>query len=100
MKHQDSLSKELALWRIEPPRNPAFRPAVWSRLKAGSLETGLLQYMRQHVMLSACALAFSVSLGMYAGHLGASARSQRDRLVLADTYLASIDSMLVVDKAN
>ncbi len=100
MNHQDPLSKELALWRIEPPRDPAFRPAVWSRVRARGFETGLLQYIRQHVMLSACALAFSLSVGLYAGHLGASARSERDRLVLADTYLASIDSMLIVDKAN
>ena len=44
----DALSRLLAAWRVAPPPQPNFRPAVWQRLRRQSRETWA-GYVRAHL---------------------------------------------------
>ena len=86
----DSLSRTLADWRVEPSANPNFRPAVWARIRDRSRETWTT-YVRSHLaawgVATACVVALSSWAGLTAGK--AKLEAARDEMVVA--YLVELD---------
>ncbi|HYD85420.1 MAG TPA: hypothetical protein VEA63_15245 [Opitutus sp.] len=90
LEPDDTLARALADWRIRPPANPNFRPAVWQRLRQRTRETWS-GYVRAHasawVLIAALTLTASGWAGLSAGK--AKLAAERDAMVTA--YLVELD---------
>jgi hypothetical protein len=89
---KDSLGSTLAAWRVEPPRDPQFRRAVWARLEAARGAPTWSSYVRGHATLVAGAFAFAVVLGAVTGRGQARARVEAESRQLAASYVESLDA--------
>ena len=90
----DPLSRTLAAWRVEPPSDPNFRPAVWQRIRQRSRET-LAGYLRAHLVGWAVVAGLAVVAAGWAGHAAARAKLAADRDQMVVTYLGAIDPRVV-----
>jgi hypothetical protein len=86
----DSLSRSLADWRVEPSANPNFRPAVWARVRDRSRQTWAA-YVHSHLAAWGLATACIIALSGWAGLTVGKARldAARDEMVVA--YLVELD---------
>lgn len=86
----DSLSPALAAWRLSPPADPNFRPAVWDRIKRRSRQTWA-DYLRGHLV------GWSVTAGLifvaaaWTGHSVAQAKLDARRQEMVVSYLGELD---------
>ena len=87
----DDLSRRLASWRVQPPRDPRFRSAVLARLASADRTSGWLGYARQHAGGVAAALTVAVAAGALGGWGSARYRAAADREELLRTYVDSLD---------
>lgn len=90
LKSDDTLSRALADWRIRPPANPNFRPAVWQRLRDRTHETWS-GYLRARAPTWALIAALTITASGWAGLSAGKARlaAERDAMVVA--YLVELD---------
>jgi anti-sigma factor RsiW len=86
----DRLSATLQSWRVNPPRDPNFRPAVMERIRRNARETWP-GYVRSHLLgWSAAAVLAAIAAG-WTGHAAARAKidDHRDQMVVS--YLGNLD---------
>lgn len=86
----DSVSRALASWRVQPVADPNFRPAVWQRIRQRSRETWAT-YVRAHVAVWGVAAVLTITAAGWAGvSVGrAQLNARRDAMVVA--YLVDLD---------
>ena len=86
----ERLSRTLETWRVQPPVNPNFRPAVWQRIQQASGET-LAGYLRAHAAAWSVAALLTITAAGLAGVTTARAQlnAKRDAMVVA--YLVELD---------
>lgn len=89
---QDPLGSDLANWRVQPRRDPAFRQSVWARLEAARRSPTWPAYARAHATVVATVLVLALGLGAMAGREQARARVAADSRALADAYVQSLDA--------
>lgn len=92
LPRDDALSTTLADWRVNPPRDPAFRSAVWSRITAGSRGSTWSGYAQAHLPILAGALALALLIGGWAGREQARLAVEADRAELAAAYVQTLDA--------
>lgn len=91
----DSLSRTLAAWRVEPPRDPAFRAVVWARLGAAAAGQPWSWYVRRHAAAVGGALVLAVVAGALSGHERARSQVAADTARLAAAYVAELDARVM-----
>lgn len=91
----DSLSRTLASWQVEPPRDPAFRAAVRARLGAATAAQPWSWYVRRHAAAVGGALALAVAVGAFSGHERARSRVEAETARLAAAYVAELDARVM-----
>lgn len=91
----DSLARTLASWRVNPPRDPQFRAAVWARLGSGAAAVPWAVYARRHGAAVGGALVLAMLAGAVTGHERARARVEADSARLAAAYVEALDARLM-----
>lgn len=86
----DSVSRALADWRVQPPLNPRFRPAVWQRIHQRSRETWAF-YIRNRLAAWSVAAALIVTASGWLGVTASKARLDADRDAMVSAYLVELD---------
>lgn len=90
----DPLSRTLAEWRVTPPADPNFRPAVWQRIARINRDTWAA-YLRAHFAGWAAAAALAVVAAGWAGQAAAQAKLAADRERMVVSYLGAIDPRVI-----
>jgi hypothetical protein len=87
---RDSLSQTLTSWRIKPPSDPNFRPAIWARIqrRAGDTWTG---YLRAHLAGWSAVALVAVGVAGWTGHAAAQAKLESNREQMVVSYLGELD---------
>lgn len=88
----DPLPAELAQWQVRPPRNPAFRSAVWNRIESARRPATWTRFARMHAGLVTSLLAVAIAVGAWTGQNRAESRADKDRSALAATYVHRLDA--------
>ncbi|ACB74840.1 hypothetical protein [Opitutus terrae] len=91
-EQNDLFADVLADWRVQPPRDPNFRAAVWARIAATSRGLSWAGYARTHLAALAGALALALLLGGWAGREQARSVVAADRAEIAATYVQTLDA--------
>ncbi|PTX98462.1 hypothetical protein [Opitutus sp. ER46] len=86
----DRLPSTLATWRVSPPADPNFRPAVWQRIRARTQETWA-RYVRAHLIGWSVATVAAVAVAGWTGHHMAEARLAAGRERMVASYLSELD---------
>jgi hypothetical protein len=86
----DPLSRTLAAWRVTPPADPAFRPAVWQRLAAARDESWP-GYLRAHLAVWCVTALIASAAAGWAGRSVAHAQLDADRERMIFSYLGELD---------
>lgn len=86
----DPLSESLRHWRVTPPRDPGFRPAVWRRMAQRSRDTWA-GYVRAHRLAWSVAAIAMVGVAGWTGHAAAQARLAAERDAMVTAYLVELD---------
>lgn len=89
-QNQDPIRGELRTWRVDPPADPGFRPAVWSRIDQARL-LHWTTYWRRHAVGWSVACVLIVSASALWGHAAGLRHKQAERTAVLQTYLAAID---------
>ena len=89
------LSSRLRDWRLEAPRDPAFRARVWERIDAGVATVTWLQFARRHALVVAAVVLLAFVGGATGGRGWAKARDAALSARLADEYVGGLDARLV-----
>ena len=95
-KNPDSLSRTLAGWRLDVPRNPQFRAQVWARMTRDNAALPWMIYLRQHAAPFAGALALAIVFGALGGRERARARVAAESAQLAAAYVQALDARSMV----
>lgn len=77
-------------WRLNPPGDPEFRPAVWRRIQKRARETWTA-YVRAHLVGWAVAGVMLTAGAGWTGHTFAQARLEAAREKMVVAYLAELD---------
>lgn len=88
--NSDRLSHTLADWRVNPPPNPNFRPAVWERIRQRTQDTWA-GYIRTHIAGWTVAASLAVVTAGWAGYSLAQAKIDTSREQMVVTYLGKLD---------
>ena len=91
-KDPNSLSKTLAGWQVNPPRNPQFRAAVWARIEAAHQPSTWSKFARAHATLVGTLLFTAVAAGAWTGRVEAREQMKADRTAIAASYVHSLDA--------
>lgn len=86
----ESLSETLRQWRVQPPVDPNFRPAVWRQIRRGSRETWGT-YVAAHRLGWSVAAVLTLAVAGLGGHAAAQARLHVDREAMVVAYLVELD---------
>lgn len=86
----DPLSRTLASWRVNPPSDPNFRPAVWQRIRQRTRETWSA-YVRAHRLGWSLVAGLAVVTGGWTGHAVARAKLDASREQMVVSYLGDLD---------
>ncbi len=86
----DPLSRHLAEWRVTPPADPEFRPAVWQRIRQRTRETWL-GYVHGHLARWSFAAVLAVSAAGWIGYAVGEARLEAQRDAMVTHYLVELD---------
>lgn len=95
-EQNDSLSPTLAAWRVSPPPDPNFRPAVWDRIKQHSRETWAA-YIRGHVVAWSVTAALAFVVAGWTGHTVAQAKLDASREQMVVNYLGELDPRVIAN---
>ena len=94
MTHPDDeslLSRALAEWRVEPPRDPQFRAKVWSQIEAEPRDPSWPEYVRGRALWVAGAMVLAATVGALTGSSRARSQANADRTALAAEYVHALD---------
>jgi anti-sigma factor RsiW len=92
MPSPDNLSSLLAVWRVNPALNPAFRAAVRSKLDADESTQSWLGFARRHAAFVAGLMVLASAAGAWGGQASARMRVAEARERLASAYVQSLDA--------
>ena len=92
MASPDPLSSTLAVWRINPPSDAAFRAAVWKRLQADESGLPWIGFARRHAVFVAGLCVLASLAGAWGGQASARLRVAEARERLANAYVQSLDA--------
>lgn len=88
-----SLSRVLAGWRLQPRRDPQFRPSVQARIMTGTgTDRDNAGLFRLQSIWLAGALAVAVMVGAWGGREEARRRTELDRTAMAAAYVRGLDA--------
>lgn len=90
----DSLRGALRRWQVAPPADPAFRPAVWSRIESARRVLGETwsAYFRRHALGWSLTMAIALGGAILLGQRAGVRRALAEHDVVLHTYLAQIDA--------
>ncbi|MBL9199364.1 MAG: hypothetical protein JNL39_02610 [Opitutaceae bacterium] len=91
----DPLSRALADWRVQPPRNPQFRASVQARLAPERRAPSWSGYVRAHSAWVATALAVAVLAGGWTGRARARATLAAESVAMAGHYVRGLDARVM-----
>lgn len=86
----DPLARTLAAWRVNPPSDPAFRPAVWRRIQAQARESWAA-YVRTHALGWSVAAVAVVAAAGWTGRVAVRAQLNAEREAMVVAYLTDLD---------
>lgn len=86
----DPLSRALVEWRVNPPADPQFRPAVWQRIRRRAQDTWA-GYFQAHLAQWSVVAIFAVTVAGWAGHAAGEARVEAERDAMVTSYLIELD---------
>jgi hypothetical protein len=89
------LSQRLREWRLEAPRDPAFRARVRARINAGVATVPWPQFARRHAAVVAAVVLLAFAGGAAGGRGWAKARDAALSARLAEEYVGGLDARLV-----
>jgi hypothetical protein len=84
------LSRTLAEWRLTPPANPNFRPAVWQLIRSRGRETWS-RYIRAHRVGWSVAVGLTIAAAGWTGRSIAQAKLEAGREKMVVSYLVDLD---------
>lgn len=87
---EDPLPRILPAWRVSPPRDPGFRPAVWSRIRKSPDETWGA-YARSHSRALSVIAILTLTVSAWAGQKAGDAHLHSQREAMVVTYLVDLD---------
>ena len=90
------LSRRLQAWRISPPVDPQFRPAIWERLRRQAPVTWT-GYLHQHRATWAVTVALAVIAAGWVGRSAAHAKIEQRREQMVVNYLGAIDPRVIAN---
>lgn len=86
-------SPDLSAWRVEPPRDPAFRQRVWERITAAQAGRETFgAYLRAHAPAVFAALALAMFAGAWSGHTEGKSKAERERAAVVTAYVRELDA--------
>lgn len=86
----DSLSRTLGAWRVQPKADPNFRPAVWQRIRKRAGETWAT-YVQAHLAAWSIVAVLTVTAAGLAGVSAGRARLAAERDAMVVNYLVELD---------
>jgi hypothetical protein len=80
-------------WRVSPPPDPGFRPAVWSRIEARRTlnNESWAASIRRHAALWTTALLLAMTAAGLLGDLAGRKHADAERQQMLTAYLSAID---------
>lgn len=87
---QDPLARVLPQWRVTPPRDPDFRPSVWSRIRKTPDESWTA-YARSHRAALSVVALLTLTVSAWAGNKAGHAHLEAEREAMVITYLVDLD---------
>ena len=88
----DPFSRLLAVWCIEPARDPGFRTQVWHRIESLRQASTWSHFARTHPAAVAGALSIAVVLGAVSGREQARASAAAESSRMASVYVQKLDA--------
>lgn len=95
----ERLSAALASWRVTPPRDPNFRPAVLERIRQTARVTWS-DYVRAHLVGWSTAALVAIAAAGWAGRAVAQARMENHREQMVVSYLGNLDPRVMAKLRN
>jgi hypothetical protein len=95
----DRLSSALGSWRVTPPRDPNFRPAVLERIRQRAHHTWSA-YIRSHLVGWSAAALVAIGAAALTGHAVAQAKIKNDREQMVVSYLGNLDPRVMAKLRN
>lgn len=92
----DTFARLLQAWRLQTPRNPDFRAAVWRRVEQARQPLSWPRYVRAHGATVGAAFAVAIAVGALTGREQARARVAAERNELATSYVKALDARSMV----
>ena len=86
----EPLARTLAAWRVNPPMNPNFRPAVWQMIQQRARETWA-SYVRAHRLSWSLVALVAVMAAGWTGRSVAQAKLDAEREEMVVSYLGNLD---------
>ncbi len=86
----DTVSRNLPAWRVNPPADPNFRPAVWQRIQARTRSTWAA-YMRDRFVGWSVVGTLAVVAAGWTGHSLAQEKLAAEREKMVVSYLGGLD---------
>jgi hypothetical protein len=86
----DRLSATLSSWRVTPPRDPNFRPAVFDRIRQNARNTWSA-YVRSHLVGWSAVALVAIAAAGWSGHSIAQGRIEDSREQMVVSYLGNLD---------
>jgi hypothetical protein len=86
----ERLHDVLGQWRLVPPANPNFRPAVWARIHRDE-RTTWLEYVRSHAGSLALVAVVTLFASGWVGHAAGRAKMDAARDAMVVSYLVDLD---------
>jgi len=93
------LSATLGSWRMTPPRDSNFRPAVLERIQQRARATWT-EYVRSHGFSWSAAALVAITAAGWTGHAVAQARLQESREQMVVSYLGKLDPRVLAKLRN
>ncbi len=88
----DPFSRLLAVWCIEPARDPGFRTQVWHRIESLRRASTWSHFARTHPAAVAGALSIAVVLGAVSGREQARTSAAAESSRMASDYVQKLDA--------
>jgi hypothetical protein len=95
----ERLSATLASWRVTPPRDPHFRPAVLERIRQTARDTWS-GYVRAHLVGWSAAALVAIAAAGWTGRAVAQAKMENHREQMVVAYLGNLDPRVLAKLRN
>ena len=96
-QNDGELAERLAQWRVAPPADAQFRPAVWGRIEAvrSAASAGWATYLRRHGTAWGLAVVTLVGVAGVTGRAAGLQHKAAERDAVLKLYVAEIDARVM-----